>query len=145
MTARSIHPSHDHPTPPDDPRSSLVRTLRDTWLIFRRSLSADPAPARLGRLRASSSRSSISSCSDRCSRARPGGPAPTTNAFNWFVPGLLIQMAMFGAAFAGFGLIAELRNGVVERMRVTPMSRVAMLLGRSLRDVDDPAGPGDPA
>ena len=35
----------------------------------------------------------------------------------------------------GFGLIAELRYGVVERMRVTPMSRTAMLLGRSLRDV----------
>ena len=51
-----------------------------------------------------------------------------------FVPGLLIQLAMFGL-FVGFGLIAELRQGVVERMRVTPMSRAAMLLGRSLRDV----------
>ncbi len=51
------------------------------------------------------------------------------------MPGLLIQIALFGAAFTGFGLIAELRYGVVERMRVTPMSRIAMLLGRSLRDV----------
>jgi ABC-2 type transport system permease protein len=58
-----------------------------------------------------------------------------TNAFNWFVPGLIIQIAIFGTAFGGFGLIAELRNGVVERMRVTPISRVSMLLGRSLRDV----------
>ena len=58
-----------------------------------------------------------------------------TNAFNWFVPGLLIQIAIFGTAFVGFGLIAELRSGVIERMRVTPMSRGAMLLGRSLRDV----------
>ncbi len=41
----------------------------------------------------------------------------------------------FAAAFAGFGLVAELRYGVVERMRVTPMSRFAMLAGRSLRDV----------
>ena len=56
-------------------------------------------------------------------------------AWNVFVPGLLIQIAMFGASFVGFGLIAELRYGVVERMRVTPMSRGAMLLGRSLRDV----------
>ena len=51
------------------------------------------------------------------------------------MPGLLIQVALFGTAFGGFGLIAELRYGVVERMRVTPMSRTAMLLGRSLRDV----------
>ena len=57
------------------------------------------------------------------------------NAFNWFIPGLLIQTALFGGAFVGFGLIAELRAGVLERMRVTPMSRVAMLFGRSLRDV----------
>jgi ABC-2 type transport system permease protein len=56
------------------------------------------------------------------------------NAFDWFVPGMLVMVAVFGAAFVGFGLIAELRYGVVERMRVTPMSRVAMLLGRSLRD-----------
>jgi ABC-2 type transport system permease protein len=42
---------------------------------------------------------------------------------------------VFGAAFAGFGLIAEWRAGVVERMRVTPASRGALLLGRVLRDV----------
>ena len=59
----------------------------------------------------------------------------TANAYNWFIPGLLVQTAMFAAAFAGFGLVAELRYGVVERMRVTPMSRFAMLAGRSLRDV----------
>lgn len=57
------------------------------------------------------------------------------NAFNWFVPGLLVQTALFGAAFVGFALVAELRFGVIERMRVTPMSRFAMLFGRSLRDV----------
>jgi ABC-2 type transport system permease protein len=32
-------------------------------------------------------------------------------------------------------LIAELRAGVIERSRVTPVSRLALLLGRSLRDV----------
>jgi ABC-2 type transport system permease protein len=57
------------------------------------------------------------------------------SAFNWFIPGLLVQTAFFAAAFAGFGLVAELRYGVIERMRVTPMSRFAMLSGRSLRDV----------
>src|SRR5207302_11312640 len=31
--------------------------------------------------------------------------------------------------------IAELRMGVIERLRVTPVSRVALLLGRALRDV----------
>ena len=64
-----------------------------------------------------------------------GQAGANVNAYNWFVPGLLVQVALFGSAFVGFGLIAELRYGVVERMRVTPMSRTAMLLGRSLRDV----------
>jgi ABC-2 type transport system permease protein len=52
-----------------------------------------------------------------------------------FVPGLLVQLGLFGAAFVGFGLVAEIRSGVVERMRVTPASRTALLLGRVLRDV----------
>jgi ABC-2 type transport system permease protein len=57
------------------------------------------------------------------------------NAYNIFVPGLLIQLGLFGSMFVGFGLIAELRAGVIERSRVTPVSRGALLLGRSLRDV----------
>lgn len=60
---------------------------------------------------------------------------PPGDAWQIFVPGLLVQLGMFGAAFVGFGLIAEWRAGVVERMRVTPASRGALLLGRVLRDV----------
>src|SRR5262249_23105738 len=59
---------------------------------------------------------------------------PPGEPLNVFVPGLLVQMGLFGTAFVGFGLIAELRHGVVERMRVTPVSRMALLLGRALRD-----------
>ncbi|WP_328635471.1 ABC transporter permease [Streptomyces sp. NBC_00356] len=50
------------------------------------------------------------------------------------VPGLLLQLALFGAAFCGFGIILEKNYGVVERMQVTPVSRLALLLGRVLRD-----------
>lgn len=55
-------------------------------------------------------------------------------AWQVLVPGLLVQLALFGAGFVGFGLIADLRSGVVERLRVTPVSRTALLLGRVLRD-----------
>ncbi len=57
------------------------------------------------------------------------------NAYTLFVPGLLVQLGVFGAFFAGFGLIAEWREGVVEAERVTPASRTALLMGRLLRDV----------
>src|SRR6266540_5071012 len=62
--------------------------------------------------------------------------APTAaDAYKTFVPGLLVLLAVFGTFFVGFALIAELRAGVIERSRVTPVSRLALLLGRSLRDV----------
>lgn len=50
------------------------------------------------------------------------------------VPGLLLQLGLFGATFSGFAVIIEKQFGVVERMRVTPVSRLALLLGRVLRD-----------
>ena len=62
------------------------------------------------------------------------GVSSNAEAYEIFVPGLLVLLAIFGGLFQGFGLIAELRAGVIERSRVTPVSRLALLLGRSLRD-----------
>ncbi|QWF22427.1 ABC transporter permease [Nocardioides sp. LMS-CY] len=59
----------------------------------------------------------------------------TDNAYTFLVPGLLVQLGMFGAFFAGFGLIGEWREGVIEAERVTPASRTALLVGRLMRDV----------
>lgn len=58
-----------------------------------------------------------------------------TNAYTFFVPGLVVQMGLFGALYVGFGLLAEWREGVIEAERVTPASRGALLLGRLGRDV----------
>ena len=57
------------------------------------------------------------------------------NAYNWFVPGMLVQLGIFGAMFAGFSLIGEWREGVIEAERVTPASRGALLFGRLYRDL----------
>lgn len=57
------------------------------------------------------------------------------NAYAYFLPGILIQLSMFGAGFVGFRLIADWRYGLVDRLRVTPVSRIAILSGRVLRDV----------
>lgn len=59
---------------------------------------------------------------------------PPGDAWQVFVPGLLIQLGIFGTMFVGFGIIAEIRYGSVERMRVTPASRAGLLFGRVLRD-----------
>lgn len=60
---------------------------------------------------------------------------PAGGAYNVFVPGLLIQLSLFSVTSGGWGLIAEVRAGIIERLRVTPVSRPALLLGRTLRDV----------
>ena len=115
-------------------RTPRMRTVRDTWLIFRRSIVLtirQPTWIIFGIMYPVLYLVLFGPLLDRAVGQAGGGVSAT----NWFLPGLLVQVALFGSAFVGFGLIAELRYGVVERMRVTPMSRTAMLLGRSLRDV----------
>ncbi|MEU5835150.1 ABC transporter permease [Streptomyces diacarni] len=57
------------------------------------------------------------------------------DSWQTLVPGLLVQLGLFSSAFAGFTLLIEKQHGVVERLRVTPVSRLALLLGRLVRDV----------
>jgi ABC-2 type transport system permease protein len=53
-------------------------------------------------------------------------------AYQIYVPLLFCSMALFGGLFAGFTLLAAIRQGVIGRYRVTPLSRVGLLLGREL-------------
>lgn len=62
----------------------------------------------------------------------PGFPT-NESPIQFFAPGLLIMNVLFGAAFAGFGLIDQLRSGFIERIRVTPVSRLALVIGLVLR------------
>lgn len=112
-----------------------MKLVRDTWLIFQRSLMLtlrNPVWVFVGLTQPAFFLVLFGPLLKGVAEASGG---TGDNAYNVFVPGLLIQLAFFGTLFVGFGLIAELRAGVVERMRVTPVSRLAMLLGRTLRDV----------
>lgn len=62
-----------------------------------------------------------------------GGGLEGDQAWRVFVPGLLLQLSLFGAGFAGFGIIQELREGVIDRQRVTPARRLSLILGRTLQ------------
>ncbi len=112
-----------------------MRVFRDTWLIFERSLVLslrNPVWVIMGILQPILYLLLFGPLLTNIAKM-PG--FPPGGAFNVFVPGLLVMTALFGSAFVGFGLCDEMREGVVERMTVTPMSRVAMLVGRSMRDV----------
>jgi len=63
------------------------------------------------------------------------GAGGAAEAYKFFVPGLLIQLGLFGSTFVGFAIISDWRAGVIERFRVTPVSRLAIMAGRVLRDV----------
>jgi len=112
-----------------------MRTIRDTWLIFERSIVLslrNPVWVIMGILQPILYLLLFGPLLTNIAKM-PG--FPPGGAFNVFVPGILVMTALFSSAFVGFGLCDEMREGVVERMTVTPMSRVAMLVGRSMRDV----------
>jgi ABC-2 type transport system permease protein len=112
-----------------------MKLLRDTWLVYRRYvglLLRNPAWIVIGVVQPVLYLVLFAPLLQSIARM-PG--FPPGGAYNVFVPGLLIQLGLFGAAGVGFSLIAELRLGVIERLRVTPVSRLALLLGRALRDI----------
>jgi len=59
---------------------------------------------------------------------------PPGDVWTIFTPALVVMLALFGSSFVGFALLREYRTGVVERFRVTPVSRVALLLGKVLNN-----------
>jgi ABC-2 type transport system permease protein len=63
------------------------------------------------------------------------GARSTADAYRIYVPGLLVILVLLSSLFTGFGLLAELRAGIIERARVTPVSRFALLLGRAMSEV----------
>ncbi|HSR45777.1 MAG TPA: ABC transporter permease [Acidimicrobiia bacterium] len=62
-------------------------------------------------------------------------PVAQGEYINWLLPGLLIQVAAFGAGQTALGLTEDLSKGVIDRFRSLPMARSAVLAGRTLSDI----------
>jgi ABC-2 type transport system permease protein len=59
-----------------------------------------------------------------------GGPGfPANHVIQLFLPGIMALLAFGSGNGAGFGMIFLIKSGFVERMRVTPASRFALLMG----------------
>ena len=54
---------------------------------------------------------------------------------NFLLPGLLVQISAFGATQTAIGLTDDLSKGVIDRFRSLPMTRSAVLAGRTLADL----------
>lgn len=59
---------------------------------------------------------------------------PQADTLKQFTPGVLVMLALFSSLFVGFATVAEIRSGVLERLAVSPASRPAIILGRTVRD-----------
>jgi ABC-2 type transport system permease protein len=60
------------------------------------------------------------------------GVSTYSGAYQIYVPSLLTAMGLFSGLFAGFAMLSAIRQGVIGRFRVTPLSRVGLMFGREL-------------
>lgn len=57
------------------------------------------------------------------------------NYDQFLMPGIFAQSLVFGSAFTGIGLAEDLSKGLVDRLRSLPMSRSAVIIGRTISDL----------
>jgi ABC transporter DrrB family efflux protein len=60
---------------------------------------------------------------------------PGYDYVDFLLPGIIVQNASFGGFVTALGLAEDLKKGLIDRFRSLPMSRSAVLTGRTLADV----------
>lgn len=53
----------------------------------------------------------------------------------FLIAGIFAQTVIFGATFTGAGLAEDMQKGIIDRFRSLPMSRSAVLVGRTASDI----------
>ncbi len=113
----------------------ILAGVRDTWIITKRNLMRY---IRLPRLLFFSSIQPIMFLllfnyvfggALGSSTHLPGG-----KYIDFLLPGILVQMVMFGGVQTGIGLAEDMGKGIIDRFRSLPMSRLAVVAGRTLSD-----------
>jgi ABC transporter DrrB family efflux protein len=60
---------------------------------------------------------------------------PGVSYVDYLMPGIFVQTVAFGAGITAIGLADDLQRGIVDRFRSLPMSRAAVLVGRTTSDL----------
>jgi ABC-2 type transport system permease protein len=60
---------------------------------------------------------------------------PGYSYVDYLIPGIIVQTIAFGGFVTALGLSDDLKKGLMDRFRSLPMSRAAVLTGRTLADV----------
>lgn len=56
------------------------------------------------------------------------------SSIQWFLPGVIVMLSMFGTTMTGSNLQIEMNTGSYERVLATPLSRSSLLSGRALKE-----------
>src|SRR5262245_20698820 len=52
--------------------------------------------------------------------------------FQFFMPAVILQTILFGAGQSGIAILSDMDSGFLDKLLTTPISRMAILLGRVL-------------
>jgi ABC-2 type transport system permease protein len=64
-----------------------------------------------------------------------GDVAPGVSYREYLIAGVFVQTVIFGSTFTGAGLAEDMTKGIIDRFRSLPMSRSAVLVGRTGSDI----------
>jgi ABC-2 type transport system permease protein len=62
-------------------------------------------------------------------------PIPGVDYREFLMAGIFAQTVIFGATFTGAGIAEDMQKGIIDRFRSLPMSRSAVLVGRTASDI----------
>jgi ABC-2 type transport system permease protein len=57
------------------------------------------------------------------------------SSLQWFLPGVVVMITMFGTSMTGANLQFEIMTGAFERILATPLSRASLMIGRALKEL----------
>ncbi len=57
------------------------------------------------------------------------------STLQFFLPGVVVMITMFGTSMTGANLQFEIMTGAFERILATPLARPALLIGRALKEL----------
>jgi ABC-2 type transport system permease protein/oleandomycin transport system permease protein len=57
------------------------------------------------------------------------------NYEQYLIPGIFAQSVVFGSAFTSIGIAEDMQKGYIDRLLSLPMSRAAVLIGRTISDL----------
>jgi ABC-2 type transport system permease protein len=58
-----------------------------------------------------------------------------SSALQWFLPGVIVMICLFGTGITGSNLLFEITVGSYERVLATPLRRSSILVGRALKEL----------